>query len=518
MRRFTLLLALLVPACGGGGGGGGGSAPPTALANETSPLGTNLTGINYWTAELPFKDVFKAAAPWIPQTDPPSTWNTGQAFAGATADGYPLLNPGQAAGTLLLWGLGTHYPAGRYVCLYDGQGTIRFRSGATVASEVPGRIEIDVVPNNGIWLQLTATNPVDPVRNIRVIVPGAEATYLSAPFRPEFLDRWRSFKVLRFMDWGRTNQTTVANWADRSTPTYYSQGTTRGVAPEHMIALANELHADPWFCMPHLATDDYVRQFATLVRDTLDPSLRVTLEHSNEVWNGIFPQAAYAQSQGLAAGLSANAYEAQLRWHSQRSVQMFRIWDQVFGGASRLVRVLASQSANPWTGTTVMDWQNAAAESDALAIAPYFGGYLGAESTQATIATWTVQQVLDACETDIAAQMGRVATNRANAESRGIVLIAYEAGQHLVGVNSAQNNQALTDLFIASNRDPRMGDLYRTYLDGWRANGGRMCVNFSSVSAPNRYGSWGLLEYDDRTAAPKYRAVLDFIRNNPRWW
>lgn len=36
--------------------------------------------------------------------------------------------------------------------------------------------------------------------------------------------------------------------------------TAPGVALEYMVALSNLMAVDPWFCLPHLATDDYARQ------------------------------------------------------------------------------------------------------------------------------------------------------------------------------------------------------------------------------------------------------------------
>ena len=38
-----------------------------------------------------------------------------------------------------------------------------------------------------------------------------------------------------------------------------------------MVELANTLHANPWFCMPHQADDEFVRNFARTVREQLDP-------------------------------------------------------------------------------------------------------------------------------------------------------------------------------------------------------------------------------------------------------
>jgi hypothetical protein len=37
--------------------------------------------------------------------------------------------------------------------------------------------------------------------------------------------------------------------------------------------------------MPHLADDDYHRQFASYVRDSLRPDVKVYVEWSNEVWH-----------------------------------------------------------------------------------------------------------------------------------------------------------------------------------------------------------------------------------------
>lgn len=52
---------------------------------------------------------------------------------------------------------------------------------------------------------------------------------------------------------------------------------------EAMLDLANRLDADPWFCIPHLADDDFVRRFAELVKQRLEPERSVYVEYSNEV-------------------------------------------------------------------------------------------------------------------------------------------------------------------------------------------------------------------------------------------
>ena len=522
LRMKLLRAALIVALIAGCRGSSGGSPPPAAAstwANDNSPLGTNLTGVEYYNSEMVFQDLFKQAGDWIPQDLTGAVWNTGLPFAGFTADGYPLLNASQAAGTLMCRGIAGRYPGGPYAALWDGTGTIEFRMDAGFVSSSANSAAFTVTPTTqGIHLKIVASSAADPIRNIRVVPAMYAATYGAEPFTPQFVDRWKKFKVIRFMDWQKTNDSTQVDWADVASPAWFSQATRHGVAPAYMVRFANAIHADPWFCIPHLATDAYVTEFATFLRDNVDPTLKIHVEHSNEVWNGIFAQAAYAQQQGLALGLSTNAFEAQMRYHSRRAVEIFAIFSGVFGGTSRLVRVLSAQAANPWTGTTVMDWQNAYAQADALAIAPYVGGHFGNPSEEATTQAMTVQQLLDAVNADIPGLMNIVAQHVASTASRGLDLVCYESGQHLAPVGVVQNNTTIVNLFIAANLDPGMKTVYDNYLAQWRAAGGRLMVQFTSIRPHSQYGSFGVLQYDDETTSPKLDALNGFIDANPRWW
>ena len=167
--------------------------------------------------------------------------------------------------------------------------------------------------------------PQNPLRNIRVFEgddPGGQT------FRSAFLDRLAGMSVLRFMDWMNTNNSEVVRWEERPPYARYTQ-TEGGVALEFMVELANTSGVPPWFTMPHLADDDYVRAFAEQVRSTLDPTLEVYVEYSNEVWNGVFGQFHHAQKEGLRLGFSANPFEACLRFYSQRTSQILSIWEEV---------------------------------------------------------------------------------------------------------------------------------------------------------------------------------------------
>jgi len=92
-----------------------------------------------------------------------------------------------------------------------------------------------------------------------------------------------------------TNSSGIRSWADRCDALDIRQGSGAGGTPsepivngmsvEYMVQLANDLNANPWFNMPHMADDDFVRNFATYVRDHLKPGLTAYVEWSNEIWN-----------------------------------------------------------------------------------------------------------------------------------------------------------------------------------------------------------------------------------------
>jgi hypothetical protein len=470
-------------------------------------LGINISAITYYSSEWPFVDSMKSSGAWVSNRTG-FKWGAGGPLA-LTPDGWvAYLDPDQKA-TLPVNTI-PQRPAGDYVVLYDGEGEFTFPLGkAKVISKQPGRVVVNYPADGGIWLDLLKTNPSNPIRNIRFIKPGFETSYRSQTFHPLFLERLSRYKSVRFMGLMRTNNSLEQKWENRMKVTnaqYFS------MPVEIAVKLANTLNADPWFTMPHLADDDYVRQFATLVRARLNPNLKVYIEYSNETWNSQFKQYAYMGQKAAELGIGTNAYTHGALYYSQRSVEIFDIWESVFEGNERLVRVLASQAANASLSRNIVRWQNAYLKADALAIAPYFQTPLTAGIT--------TDQVIDGCRAYINGTVKTWLTRqKAVAQEFGLDLIAYEGGQHLMvkqpHINSPEN-QALTDVAIAANRDPRMYDLYIEYLNLWKAMGGGIMMHLSSVGGPSRYGMWGSLEYQDQplTSAPKYRALMDYIDAN----
>jgi hypothetical protein len=500
------LLALLVGALSPG-------AVEAQTAPPRSPLGMNVAGLDDWSTEITFLDAFKTSRPWFSGSR--STWADGRALD-LDADGWVRsLQPGQFARTLMFWDLSRapgRYPAGRYVVTYDGQGTLAYAGGAVRVETAPGRDVLDVDPaRGGIGLFITATSSADYVRNIRVRLP-VEAGE-DELFHPAFVERLRGFRTIRFMNWllgQNRNNYTQARWADRPKLTD-ARWSVNGAPVEVMVALANRLGADAWFTMPHRADDEYVREFARLVGERLDPPLKAYVEHSNEVWNGFYPQARYAQEQGLALGLSQNPGEAQARYHARRSRQIFAIWEQALP-PGRLVRVLGAFVAAPWVTATALAYEDVAAHTDAVAIAPYFGVPM---AEQGRVAGLSLDQLMAELEARALPEARRMVVAQVGVARRlGVRLIGYEGGQHLVGVGQYQDDPALNALFDAANRDPRMGALYSRYLLDWsEATGGELLTMLGYVGAYGRYGRWGALEHlgQPRAEAPKYDALRRWI-------
>lgn len=514
MRRMDVAAALVVAILWG----------LPALADEPAKrptakpqLGMNLHGPCDWNTELPFVNMFRMARPWISQRKGQG-WGKGPELSLDAHGWVQRLEPDCWAETLLCTIEGGHYPAGLYTVLYDGQGKLDVGNAAKLVSSEPGRMVIQANPAKGtIFLKLMATNPENHVRNIRVLMPGFEKTYRENVFHPAFLRRWQGVACLRFMDWMETNGSKISRWVERPTPED-ATFSAKGVPIEVMIDLCNRLQADPWFCMPHLADDDYVRRFAQMVRERIDPRLKVYIEYSNEVWNGMFAQARYAGEQGKKLGLADKPWEAAWHYTAYRSVQIFRIWEKVFGGTKRLVRVLPTQAANPHVSERVVAFQEAYKQADALAIAPYISCNVpkaGKELTAGEVATWTVDQALDHLEQKaLPESIGWIKAQKAIADRFGLRLVAYEGGQHMVGVQGGENNETMTALFHAANRHPRMGEIYRQYFAAWTAAGGEVFCYFSSVGRWSKWGSWGILEYydDDPVQSPKFTAVMRWAR------
>lgn len=519
-----------------------GAGSQAAMSKLRSAVGTNLNAITYWSTEIPFVDVMKSSGEWV--SGDKTQWSNKQPLDLDENGWVRSLAPGQVARTLMLREIGDRYPAGQYLVRYKGQGTLKFEYSASIVSQKPGEMVIQVTPQSGgVSMLIEATNPADYLRDIVITIPGGicegdSFTYVQGPqkcqgrrflsyadhserilFNPVFLDRLRTYSVLRFVNWMQTNHSPVANWSQRTPPSARTWAAASGVPVEVLFELANRVNAHPWLAIPHKADDAYVRNLARMAKARLNADLRVYVEHSNEVWNAQFAQSAYAAQQAAAQTPPID----QIQYHALRSRTLGGIFKEELG-SSRVVAVLAAQTGNLWTGSRALDYLNGrfkgAIGVDALAIGPYFAVMPGPKEA-GTYTAMTPEALFEYVHSKILPTVFAAVKNYSKlAKANNLPLIAYEGGQHLVGIQSAENNAELTALFLTFNRDPRIKQLYLDYMSGWKQAGGELFVHYFDVGRFDKWGAWGALEYVDqpRSTAPKFDALQTFIEENPVWW
>lgn len=517
MKRILLIAACFLASCSSK------VTEPTASPSSPpipvvpSPLGTNIDAPSYWSTQLPFIDLFKYSKPWV--SGDSANWDNGNPIATDSNGWVTAIAPGQIVRTIMLDGQPAS-TAGRYVMTWDGSGTFSAAGGCSLA---PGetsanRAVLDVTGK--VMLYFTDTDPVDYMRNIRVVQETYESVPPSDIWNPEFLASLGDESCLRFMDMCRTNGSVVATWADRPKVDDCRYTSNKGMPYELAIEMANTTSKDAWICVPHLATDAFVTSLADMVRDNLHPSLKCYVEYSNEVWNGIFDQATYAESMGVAQSLGSSPFQSRLRYYSRRSVEIFTLFTDSYGLADRLVRVISSQAGNAWTAEQVLSFEDAYLSCDALAIAPYFGPSINSGNV-AQFISMTPNDLLDYVEANsMSIATTRMVNNAAKANEYGVPMIAYEGGQHIVGFVSAANRDQITNLISEANRSPRMEGIYDGYLDSWRQSGGQLFMHYTKCGRYSQYGCWGSIEWQGQpmSATPKARALHEFRIANPKWW
>ncbi len=361
------------------------------------------------------------------------------------------------------------------------------------------------------------------------------------PWNPRFLVEIAVFRSLRFMDWDNTNGSTRAQWSERPAKTDPKQNP---VAYEWMIDLCNRVNADMWVTIPHRTVTratadrpcDYALRLCILVKTGVDmnkvdlaplmgklttldakdflaaggaktceplkPGLKLYVEYSNETWNGMFKQAHYCCDEGEAIGLDKNRWTAGFRYHAWAAIRLFRAADLVYGeNDGRVVKVLATHTANSWIAgqhlgvlkdTRHNPW---GVKAHAIATAPYFGHEVDGSAADA------VEQLRAA----IARSVSDSAKHRKIADKAGLLLIAYEGGQHVTR-NARQ-----------VNRNPAMYDLYQQYLTGMS----QYFTHFSHychVGQAGDGGAWGAIEYTGQPLAEahKYRALVDWAKKTKK--
>lgn len=519
------------------------------------PIGINLAGIAGWEPGFPFKNLFLGARSWLTRNFNGSGLHDTKAQDAFLFDddGYPLQVPVASPGLAQSQTVFTYVPnvrkPGKYVLLYDGEGEIEGLAETRVIAHRPGRITLWMAHGkNAEAIVIKRSKLGNHIRNIRLVALEHEADNLADdPFLPEFLEFCRPFHCLRFIDWALINNSIEEHWTDRKrasfytmvgqtgdpeaiwgpAPTPFQRRFSGGVAFELMIQLSNMLMIDPWFCIPHRATDDYIAQLARLVREKLDPGLKVYVEYSNEIWNWSFLQAGWMLRSPLAGALVEakggspwkDSAKSEGQDHPARIGALFRrafaIWEREWAGDAqkRLVRVCTVQAAWFDASKRTIQWCLDNGGVDAVSPAAYVGPddiiYKRWESLGTAL---TAEMVIDDMERVLASMRAGNGLSQTVAfgKQHGLPYVAYEAGQHIQPKGQAElpYNPALA----AAQVHPRMYNLYMELLRLNRDLGCTLFNHYSSIRQQGtRWGSWGAKERYDIPdyERPKMRALLD---------
>ena len=369
-------------------------------------------------------------------------------------------------------------------------------------------------------------------KNLRLIRAGYRAE-TSQLFTNEFLRSFNPFRILRYMDVTETNGNTpsanpedLLEWGDRMVPSHATQqsvGRKVGAAWEYAILLANQTGTDVWINVPVAASEDYIRELARLTHMRLNPSLRIFIEHGNEVWNSLFRNSyEFNRAAALADARSADdpidddgesrPEILSVRRHLRRTARAVRIFSEEFGREEvnrRLFGVFSWWVIQPSQYRNALAWyRRAYGEPDqwiyGLAHTHYFNiqGAGAAASPEELLAI--MRRSIDGFRRwddpldDIAREFG-------------IKRLVYEGGPDVGGGSTVNVGNR-----IEANRLPGMGDLILYNIrDNFFQRTGDIYAYFSHCGPCSRYGCWGATEDIINLGTPKMQALAALAGQQP---
>jgi hypothetical protein len=273
-------------------------------------------------------------------------------------DGWPLDDFGVC---IVTYGTNeTGHLAGTHTLIFDGPGNVTVAAVASNVSfgapksvmRVAGVVETTIpitIDANATQIFLKFLNTQGKVRNVRLIRDGASVTN---PWNPKALALLQNFQGFRFMDLQGTNNQGDIEWKDRRKPgdaagqrklpksiDPIERSYFRGVPLEALIGLCVTSKKEGWFCVPHMASDDYIRQMAALFAKLWTHGKKLYLQYSNEAWNGDFAVLGYLEAK------FNKDYYAIMRYIADQTLKIGDAFKAA--GVPNVVPVLAGQLANP---------------------------------------------------------------------------------------------------------------------------------------------------------------------------
>ncbi len=526
MRYQLIYLLLLI------GGTSMSQIPDSCRLN----IGTNLAGITDYGTEIPFVNLMRHSRQWYTKSigDPAAPFDSG--FADSLSlrpDGYPTHAPQVVSGSpyqqkiVTIWAITDGWPPGQYTLLWEGTGTFSLWGGhqnLNYTSSHRAIFDFNNPVGNILELTIETSDISDPIHNIRLLMPGTESTYETQPFYSLWLDKLGDFKTIRFMDWGSTNgwgqtseggfgDSTLFDWGQRSQMDYYTWTHSKGIPYEMMVKLMNDHDKDGWVCIPHTASEDYIRKMASYFRDSLHVDRHLYVEYSNEIWNFLFPQAQWTNHYGCV--VPGQPWPEGTVQYIQINLDLWT--DEYAGQLNRISRIVGVFTG--WLDIAQRVAFNVDPNTfDLISPTYYFGLTDSLELELDTLgSSATVQDVANFSRESMPYYFNMLQSIKHEvADSISKPIAFYEGGQHLTP-NPFNITPTYEQAFLDIHRDTSMYNLYQEWFDMIRtldSTEQMLLMNFSFVSHRNAaFGSWGVLESMDQDTslipAPKYAAILN---------
>ncbi len=505
----------------------------SALAQQGAPgafnVGMNLDGVTDYTIQSPFVDAMKQARHF---GSPATPWDEA---ANVDSLGWPTQDAGAVILCCVADAAGKSLIAGTYALTFTGQATLALVAGsgsitnqaynaatntttATVTLQDTGAQTLLALAFTNSR-RLPGDNPGTGVTDVQLIrpqtAPNGHAWWHkpTQTFTTPFLDLLKPYAAIRTMGFENTNGSPVIDWTDRTLVRSATQQTPAGVAWEYVFQLANTLKKDVWINIPDQATDAYIAKLAALAAKSVDPSLHLYVEYSNEVWNYSFPQAARNQA-AAEAEVEANP-NSPLAWNcsdfdsceyvwgerrvGERTVQIAQAFQASFGANAGMLRpIYATQLGQTYFLSLTLPmianfWGPPANTLYGIAQAPYWSGDNALDNL-------TAKQELANAAANLATLGPYEAGFTTWARYYGLQSLTYEGGPGMSGTPSL-------DAKITANRSKTMGGQVQTAISGAAASGLSLYMYFNDAGAYGQYGMWGATENVFDRHTPKIKAL-----------
>jgi len=506
----------------------------SALA-DTPNMGINLNQNSVSRTAGLWIDVSNLFSNW--RTDP---FNSSTALTSAQLDtnGFPTVTTATAFSDVL------GYATGNYTVQFEGSGTLSLSSQLTGGSS---RVNASLSGNGGLTTQsvniksasgtgnallltINNTNLADPIRNIQIIAPNyTVAQAQSQVFTDDTIRRLKPFSTIRFMDSLQTNTSSIKNFSDHPSVDYWQQtDTTKGFSFDHILTLGKVTKNNIWINVPDQATSQYMTDLAAKIAGAgLDPSQKVYVEYSNELWyygtdankrnwdaaktNPLYTGYDSAKAGQRATDKLKSIHDAFAAYPTLNGKVQFVLGLNPNPGANGSINYDVNYPFN--TGSPVgspiagakgaLNYYSDLSYVDAVTMP----AYIAASVTDAT----TVDDIFTQLNASLDAG-GKLRLQiigmKALADAYNKPLWVYEGG---VDLKWASGNAAQKAIVVAANNDTRMAQIYAKLATVWQqeVGGQNPFLQYSFIDQWASTGTWGLLQSATDSGSVKFDAVMN---------